>query len=428
MHYYYTYYPKINSVEIPDANLIGSFAPLETAHVDREKILRDAFAHPINTTPLHQIATPDDRVLIVLDDAIEPTPTVFPFYHIVQALHTAGVPDTNVTVLIANRGHRASSNAEVDRKIGAEMRRKFKVFQSALNEHDDSFHTFGTAHTDFGPISVTADARLRDASLIIGISGTYPSRFKGFTGAGSLIFPGLGDEELIGQIYLSGAERPSTEILGQMETPARKLIREFLEFVPAYKFCVNLVVDRTLAITACVAGAPGSVYRVSADVATQMMSFAIPEKADIVLIDSHPFDTNIFQAAHALYAALGVLRLGGEILIVSPLLEAMRPHSANLVNHHTESREMLLKMSRTGPLSRHPKAGARLAAMREVIDHSTRVTFVSNGAGKDDATKLGFHLSDSVQSALNGAIGRLGSTARVAHIAHGGMAVPRVAV
>jgi nickel-dependent lactate racemase len=426
MRHYYTYYPKVREIEIPDANLIGSYAPLETPHGDREKILHSAFEHPVNSPRLEEIATPDDRVLIVLDDALEPTPTVFPFYHIVQALHKAGVPDKNVTVLIANQGHRASSGAEVDRKIGAEMRRKFKVFQSALNEHEDSYHTFGTAHTEFGPIAVRADARLRDASLIIGISGTYPSRFNGFTGGGSLIFPGLGDEELIGQIYLSGAERPAMEILGHVETPARKLIREFLEFIPAYKFCINLIVDRTLTITACVAGAPGSVYRVSADVASRMTNFTVPEQADIVVIDSHPFDTNIFQAAHALYAALGVLMHGGEIIIVSPLLEAMRPHSANIVKHHTESRENLLRMSRTGPLSRAPKAGARLAAIREVADHASRITFVTHGPGMNDPALFGFSQSDDAQSALNGAMKRMGSTARIALISHGGLAVPSV--
>ena len=371
MRYYYTYYPKISEVEIPDANLIGSFAPLETPHADHDKILNAAFEHPINSAPLHQIAKPEDQVLIVLDDALEPTPSVFPFYHIVQDLHKAGVPDKNVTVLIANRGHRASTTAEVDRKIGAQMRTKYKVFQSALNEHDDSFHTFGNIRGEHGPIPVSADARLKEATLIIGISGTYPNRFKGFTGGGSLIFPGLGDEELIGTIYMSGAELPSTEVLGHVETPARKLIREFLSFIPAYKFCVNVVVDRTLAITACVAGEPGSVYRVSADVAARMTSFTIPEKADIVLIDSHPFDTNIFQAAHALYAALGVLRQGGEIIIVSPLQEAIRPHSAAIVKNITESRANLLAMSKSGPLSRTPKGGARLAAIREVIDHAS---------------------------------------------------------
>jgi lactate racemase len=427
MHYYYTYYPQVREIEIPDANFIGAYGPLEAAHVDREKILFEAFEHPINSLKLSELATPDDRVLIVLDDALEPTPTVFPFYHVAQALHEAGVKNSNVSVLIANGGHRASTNAEVERKIGAEMRRKYSVFQSALNEHEKDFHTFGTAHTASGPVTIKADARLRDASLVIGIGGTYPNRFKGFTGGGSLVLPGLSNEELMGEIYLTTAGASASSLLGHAGNPARSMLLELLHFVPAFKFCIDLVIDRTLAMTACVTGAPASVYRVSADVAAQMYRFSVPERADIVMIDSHPFDTNIFHASHALYAALGILKEGGEIVIVSPLLEGVSTLSATLAKNLSESREMLLRMTNTGELSRHPVLGAQLVAMKEVLDRSSRVTFVSHGAGMNDPVKFGFHQSDNAQDALHGAISRMGTGARVALINHGGLAVPSVA-
>lgn len=427
MRYYYTYYPKVREVEIPDANFIGAYGPLEAPHTDREQILRDAFDSPVNSPRLSELATAEDRVLIVLDDALEPTPTVFPFYHIVQALHEAGVKDSNITVLLANASHRASSKEEVDRKIGAEMHRKYAVYQSALNERDDSFHTFGTAHTSDGPVAVTADKWLRDASLIIGIGGTYPNRFKGFTGGGSLIVPGLGNEALIGEVYLAGAREPGTAVLGRSENPGRALIRELLTFVPAFKFCVDLVVDRTLNITACITGMPSSVYRVSADVSAQMFDFTIPEPADIVMIDSHPFDTNMFQAAHALYAALGILKEGGEIIVVSPLLESISQLSATLAKHVSESRDAILHSSRKGELSRHSAAGAQFAAIREVIDRASKITFVTHGPGMDDPQKFGFEQSDQAQAALDAALSRKGRGARVALITHGGMAVPRLA-
>jgi nickel-dependent lactate racemase len=426
MRYYYTYYPKIREIEIPEANCIGIFGPLESPYSDREKILRDAFEHPVNSPKLSEIATPDDNVLIVLDDALEPTPTVFPFFHVVQELHEAGVKDSNITVLIANAGHRASSNAEVDRKIGAELRKKYKVFQTALNEREENYHTFGTAHTTSGPVAVRADARLRDASLVIGIDGTYPNRFKGFTGGGSLIFPGLADEELIGEVYLTGASQDASSILGQIENPSRTLIDQLMKFVPAFKFCVDVVVDRTLAICACIAGSPPSVYRVSADAQSHRSNFPIPESADIVMIDSHPLDANIFQAAHALYAALGILKVDGEIVIVTPLLEQASQLSTTLAKNLSESREMLLKMSRSGSLSRHPALGAQLSAMREVVERASRITFVTNGPGMGDPAKFGFAQSNDAQAALDTAIATKGANSRVALITHGGLAVPRV--
>lgn len=428
MRYYYTYYPKVREVEIPDANLIGMYGPLEVRHDDREAIIRDAFERPVNSPKISELATPDDKVLIVIDDALEPTPTVFPFYHVVQSLHAAGVKDSHISVLIANATHRASSNAEVERKIGTEMRKHFSVHQSALNTHRDDYHDFGTAHTEFGPLPVMADARLRDASLIIGIGGTYPNRFTGYTGGGSLLFPGLAHEELIGEIYLSGAAEQSTAVLGHAENPARTFIRSLLEFVPAFKYCIDLVIDRTQAITACVTGSPASVYRVSADVAAKMYNFTVPEPADIVLIDSHPLDTNMFQAAHALYAAESILKPGGEIIVVSPLLEALNPLSVAVSKYAQESKQAIIRHSSgSGDLARHPAKGAQLAAMKEAMEAASRITFVSQGSGSHDPQKFGFQQANSAQDALNGALGRLGANARVALITHGGLAAPKLA-
>ena len=44
-----------------------------------------------------------------------------------------------------------------------------------------------------------------------------------------------------------------------------------------------------------------------------------------------------------------------------------------------------------------------------------------------DPAKFGFSQSNNAQDALNAALGRLGASARVALINHGGLAVPKVA-
>jgi nickel-dependent lactate racemase len=171
-----------------------------------------------------------------------------------------------------------------------------------------------------------------------------------------------------------------------------------------------------------------SVYRVSADVAARMCNFTVPEQADIVVIDAHPFDTNIFQASHALYAALGVLKPGGEIVLVSPLHEALRPHSAEMAkNNLADRKEEILAHSRKGDLAHYPASGAQLAALREVLDRTSHVTVVAGGAGAHDPKTLWFYSSNNVQSAFDAALERKGKDARVLLITHGGLSVPRVA-
>jgi nickel-dependent lactate racemase len=426
MTYYYTYYSNVPSVTVPDKNLIGVFGPIDHPPVDRDHLLREAFAHPVNTGELHAIVKPEDSVLIIIDDALEPTPTVFPFYYVITELHKAGVKDSHITVLIANASHRTNTPNEVDRKIGAEMHRRFKVYQSAFNSRDESWHRFGTVQHDGNSFGVTVDARVKDATFIIGIAGTFPNRFKGFTGGKSLIFPGLGDADVTRAVYLTGASDPAEEVYGQIDPPARTLIRKLAEHVPAYKFCVEIAIDRTLQITSCVTGDPQSTFSVSADAARRYYTANIPEKADIVVVDSHPFDHNLFQAAHALYSGLCAMKDGGEIILVSPLLEELPGKVEARADAMKEGRERILSYTRQGYLASSGGTGPVLAALREVLERASHVTIVPYGNGAADVEHFGFTRATDVQSAFNAAMQRKGADARVTVIGHASLVVPKI--
>jgi nickel-dependent lactate racemase len=82
MQYFFSYYPGEQSITIPDKNLIGHFGPIVLPTGDRERLLNEAFEHPVTGDTLKVIAKPDDNVLIVVDDVLEPTPVVFPFFGI----------------------------------------------------------------------------------------------------------------------------------------------------------------------------------------------------------------------------------------------------------------------------------------------------------------------------------------------------------
>jgi nickel-dependent lactate racemase len=418
MQHFFSYYPDNQSVTVPAANAVGLFGPLALPNVDREKVLDEAFENPINSKPLHTIVGAEDQVLIVLDDALEPTPAVFPFYHVIQELHKAGVKDSNISILIANNGHRANTGAEIDRKIGAEMHKKYRVAQSRGDAREQ--HSFGTAHTALGTLSVLADIHLRDATCIVSVSGVFPNRFKGFTGSGSVIFPGLTHEQTSGPMYLNSAKESTDSILGRSGTTVRTVIAELIKYIPSFKFAVDTVVDRTDHIVGCVTGDPLSAFNVSIDLAKRIFEVDLPEKADIIVTDSHPFDRNLLQAMHACYATLPLLKPQGEIIVVSPLLEAL-PHSQHeLGKQLSQTRTHLIEESKKS-MANHPRNAADLIAIAEVFERTSLVTFVTHGHGKADAEVFGFGVDASVQHALNAAIARKGANARIAIIQHGGL-------
>jgi len=303
------------------------------------------------------------------------------------------------------------------------MHKKYRVLQTHGEPREQ--HVYGTAHTSIGNLGVTADGRLKDATFIITIAGTYPNRFKGFTGSGSTIFPGLSSEHTMASLYLRSAEKPVEEVLGKIDTEARGVIDELVKYLPSYKFSIDVILDRKLQIAACVAGNPHSTYAVSADSAKRISEIELPEKADIIVLDSHPFDHNLFQAMHAVYAALPMLNPRGEIIIVSLLSEAFPGAIHAMGSHMTETRNHIIEHAHRGELNSHPKAAAELIAMAEVFERASLVTFVTHGAGRVDAMKFGFGVRANVQEALNESLTRKGAGAKVAVITHGGLAAPK---
>jgi len=98
MDFAYPGYKKIAPVEVPDANLMGVYAP-RAMDVDEEAVLQQGFASPIGAPRLRQAVGRDDRVLILIDDASRSTPTarILPF--VFDELHAAGVSDDRVEFL-----------------------------------------------------------------------------------------------------------------------------------------------------------------------------------------------------------------------------------------------------------------------------------------------------------------------------------------
>ena len=71
----YPGYEQIQPVEVPDATLMGIFAPRAFDAVDEQAVLREGFQRPIGAARLRDAVKESDRILILIDDGTRPTPT-----------------------------------------------------------------------------------------------------------------------------------------------------------------------------------------------------------------------------------------------------------------------------------------------------------------------------------------------------------------
>ena len=118
----YPGYEAIAPVDVPDANLLGVYSPRAFRDADEASVLGEAFAHPIGTPALRRMVGPEDRVLILIDDATRLTPTarILPF--VLDELRAAGVTEEHIEFLQAPGTHRPMTEPELREKLGACLR------------------------------------------------------------------------------------------------------------------------------------------------------------------------------------------------------------------------------------------------------------------------------------------------------------------
>jgi len=74
--------------------------------------VREAFAHPIGTKTIKELARGKKEVVILFDDMTRPTPSVVLIPYILEELAAAGIPDDNIRFIAAIGAHGAMNGLQ----------------------------------------------------------------------------------------------------------------------------------------------------------------------------------------------------------------------------------------------------------------------------------------------------------------------------
>src|SRR4030067_606582 len=108
-------------VRVPARNLLGSIEPKElSAAPDAKAEVERALKEPIGSKRLSEIAKPEHKVAIVVDDATRDAPSDVMLLPVRAELNAAGVKDVNITVIFGCGTHRTVNAEEANRLLGEE--------------------------------------------------------------------------------------------------------------------------------------------------------------------------------------------------------------------------------------------------------------------------------------------------------------------
>ena len=124
-------------VRVPARNLLGSIEPVEKPGApDQKAEVERALKEPIGTKRLSEIAKPESKVAIVVDDATRKAPSEIMLLPVLAELNAAGVKDENVTVIFGCGTHRAVKDEEAKALLGEEALKRVKTVSHDCKAQD----------------------------------------------------------------------------------------------------------------------------------------------------------------------------------------------------------------------------------------------------------------------------------------------------
>ena len=352
------------SVAVPTKHLLGDVLPKAAANGDRaeREVVRQALARPVGTPPLRALVRPGQHVAIVVSDMTRPCPTDRLLPPVLEELAAAGVPDSDVTVVVALGLHRAQTQAELAALVGPEAYGRVRV----VNHDPQDVVRLGTTARGtpvelFRPL-VEADVRICLGNLEF-------HYFAGFSGGAKAVLPGCASPSSIAANHGLMA-RPGAETGRLVGNPVREDLEEGAAML-GIDFILNAIVDDRHRILAAFAGHVQQAHRQGCAQVAERGAVPIARCADIVLVSAggYPLDVNMYQAQKALDNAVHAVREGGVIVWVAECREGLGSATfASWLQEADSADEILARIEREFVLGGH-KAAAIAAVLKKARVH-----------------------------------------------------------
>ncbi len=146
---------------------------------------RKAFANPIGTKPIRELAKGKKKVVILFDDLSRPTKTDEIVPYVLEELEAAGVEERSIQFICAVGNHGALTAYDYRKKLGTDIVSRFNVYNH--NPYENCTYLGKTGRGT--PVSINSE--FMNADFKIGIGGIVPHPMTCYGGGAKIILPGV---------------------------------------------------------------------------------------------------------------------------------------------------------------------------------------------------------------------------------------------
>ncbi len=411
---------ELLTFEVPRENVIWELRPDDLPPVDDEdRAIKEALEHPIGITRLKELVAPGMKVAILSDDFTRPTPRRRLIPPILDELNSAGVADGDIRVIIALGAHRYMTEEEVRDCFGEEILSRVEVINHRWMDSDELIDLGETRNGT--PIIINKGAY--EADFLIGVGSIVPHTFAGFSGGAKIVQPGISGSSTTAATHflLCKDDDRALEFAGTVGNPAMKEMREVAKRA-GLKFIVNVVFNSKKELVKVVAGDVVKAHEAGIEVSGDIFIRDIETRADIVIVDAHPAEADMWQATKPLSYSRRAVKDGGTVIFVTAAPDGIAPTHPSLEERgrlcYSEIKRMMLEDEWEDRV-----AGSILLVIKKGTE-GVDVRVVSQGLTKEMMERMSLLYAETIQEALDEAFSKHGRDATVGIINHGGDVLP----
>ena len=192
-------------------------------------------------------------------------------------------------------------------------------------------------------VNVAVNKLIFDYDVILIVGPVFPHEVVGFSGGHKYIFPGVGEKEFINFFHWLGAVITNPKIIGNRDTPVRRLVEAAAEFIEIPRRAICLVV-KDPDVYGVFAGEVLPAWREACALSGLVNVVTKPRPFKSVLAHMPRMYKDIWLAGKGMYKLENVVEDGGELIIYAPhITEISYSHGdvLELVGYHV--RDYFLK-------------------------------------------------------------------------------------
>jgi lactate racemase len=290
----------------------------------------NALDHPIDAPPLREIVKPGDKVVITVSDITRAwQKSADTLGLLIDYLNRAGVPDSNITVIIAVGAHRMNTEVEFAEICGRDICHRIRVVNHNAWDTKNMVYLGTTSRGT----KVSLNRLAVEADRVILTGGVIYHLMVGYGGGRKSVLPGVASLETILQNHLWSVSPTvgggSSSYCRNMVTRGNPQHEDMME-VAAFlnpDFLVNVVMNHEDRIAGVFAGNWVSAWMEATHLVDDMYCVRIQQKSDIVIASAggYPKDINLYQAQKTLDNACYALKEGGVAVIVAECPDIAEP-------------------------------------------------------------------------------------------------------